>query len=81
MTTSSFAKKPDRGEDRPAPDFVWTDHGSLVLLRPLTKAGWDWVSENVDPDEPRWMGQIPVSASRVCQVLDAINAAGLLYTN
>lgn len=35
-------------------DVEVSNHGSIVLVRPLTKAAQDWLDENVN--DARWLG-------------------------
>lgn len=37
-------------------DFTITDHGSIVMVRPLTEAATEWVEENVGIEPWAWMG-------------------------
>lgn len=64
------------------PDFVYSDEGSIILLRPLTTAGWDYVADHIPPDSyTLWAGAVPVQRNLFQPILDGIDAAGLTYTD
>ena len=61
------------------PDFLATNHGTIITLTPLTEAGREWAFENLSDDctlgrsyaiEPRYFDPIA----------DGIAAAGLTLT-
>ena len=35
-------------------DFVLIDHGSIVILDPVTDAALEWCYEHLPEDAPRW---------------------------
>jgi hypothetical protein len=38
------------------PDVEFTNHGSIVSIRPLTDIGRDWIDENVAGEGWQWLG-------------------------
>lgn len=60
------------------PDFSYVDHGSIILLRPLTKAAWNWIGDHV-PDYALFGGAIPVERRYFPDMLDGIDADGLTF--
>lgn len=41
---------------KPKPDIRFEDHGSVVLVRPLTDAAREWIDENVQQEGWQWFG-------------------------
>lgn len=62
------------------PDFSYVDHGSIILLRPLTKAAWNWIGDHV-PDYALFGGAIPVERRYFPDILDGIDADGLTFVD
>ena len=61
-------------------DFALENHGSIVLLRPLTKAGIEYVNEYIGKDngfQPYWP-TVVFEPRYVDQFVDAIREDGLL---
>jgi hypothetical protein len=62
------------------PDFQVDNHGSIIMLRPLTQAGIDYVNENIGEGngfQPYW--PVVVFEPRyVSQFIHDIRQAGLL---
>jgi hypothetical protein len=61
-------------------DFAVENHGSIILLRPLTDAGIDYVNENIGEDngfQPYW--PVVVFEPRyISQFLHQVRESGLL---
>lgn len=58
-------------------DFTLTNHGSVCLLRPLSRAAKRWLDEHID-DEAQYHGDaVAVSPRYVQPILDGIAADGL----
>lgn len=62
------------------PDFSYVDHGSIILLRPLTRAAWNWIGDRV-PDYALFGGAIPVERRLFPDILDGIDADGLTFVD
>lgn len=61
-------------------DFAVENHGSIVLLRPLTQAGIDYVNREIGKDngfQPYWP-TVLFEPRYVDQFIDAIREDGLL---
>lgn len=52
--------------------IVVEDHGSIVLLRPLTKRTREWLEENTDPDAQWWGGALVVEPRYVEPILEGL---------
>lgn len=58
-------------------DFTVTDHGSIILLRPLTPEARDWVDEYL-PADAQWHGRaIAVERRYFEDIYDGLTSAGL----
>lgn len=66
------------GPEPRQPDFSYVDHGSIILLRPLTRAAWNWIGDHV-PDYALFGGAIPVERRYFPDMLDGIDADGLTF--
>lgn len=54
------------------PDFEITDHGSIVLVCPVSQAAKAWVAFNL-PDDAQWWGRsVAVEARYALDVVGAI---------
>jgi hypothetical protein len=59
-------------------DILVEDHGTVALLRPLTKRGAFWLHDNVCSEPWQWMGPALAAEPRlVPQVLNGAVEAGL----
>lgn len=59
------------------PDFRCENHGSLFLLRPLTRSAHSWIEEHV-PSDAQWFGNALVIEHRyVWTILVGIQDSGL----
>ena len=38
------------------PDFVVTNMGTTILIRPVTAAAREWIDENVETEPWQWLG-------------------------
>jgi hypothetical protein len=66
--------EPNRATHNTAPDFLLEDHGSLVLLRPLTACAREWVEKNIGRDngfQPYWP-TVVIEPRYVQAILDGI---------
>ena len=59
-------------------DFVTQDHGSIVLLKPLSEAGKIWIDEHIGQgDEVQYWGDSVVVEPRyIRDIIDGIEADG-----
>lgn len=60
-----------------APDFNFTNHGSVCLLTPLTPAGTSWASEHLPEDAPRFGGGIAIEPRYAGQIIEGILNDGM----
>jgi hypothetical protein len=59
-------------------DLHFTNTGSLVLCRPQTDVGREWLADNVDPEHQEWCGGAIAIEPRYAQsVIDGAQADGL----
>ena len=49
------------------PDIAFENHGSIVLIRPLTAAGQSWLDQHVGDDETQYLGHAIAAEPRYCQ--------------
>ena len=49
-----------QGVELTMPDFLVTDHGSIVIATPMTDDAKAWVGEYIDPNSPRYGGGIVI---------------------
>jgi len=60
------------------PDIRVENHGSVVLLRPLSDAGKEWLEANVINEETQRWGEAVVAEPRyVANVVEGMQADGL----
>jgi hypothetical protein len=58
-------------------DLRVTDHGSIFLLRPITKAGAEWIDDNIG-DDAQWYGRAVVVEHRyIADIVDGARADGI----
>lgn len=57
-------------------DFRILDHGSIVLIEPLSGAGREWIDENI-AEEGHWAGCIAAERRYVQGIIDGIVSDGL----
>lgn len=58
-------------------DIEISNQGSIILMRPATDAGRDWISANVDPDA-MWFGRSLVVEPRYAEdLIDGMRGDGL----
>jgi hypothetical protein len=66
-------------QDLAQADIVVEDHGSVVMLRPMTRAGAVWLHENVSSEPWQWMGNgLAAEPRMVREVLEGAQDAGLM---
>ena len=59
-------------------DFTITNHGSIVIIEPLTEAAIDWVAEHIPEDAQRWgRAGVVVEPRYVGDIVAGIEADGL----
>lgn len=59
-------------------DVRMENHGTVVMLRPLTDAGRDWIEENVHAEGWQWFGGALACEPRMVEpVLQGMADAGL----
>ena len=63
--------------DRPVPDFLVQNHGSICILWPRTGAAQDWCVDHLDPLAPqRWGDGYVVEHRYITDVVDAVISDG-----
>ena len=53
------------------------NHGSLVLIRPLTEGGSDWLDENISEDAQHFGGAVVVEPRYVEAIVEGMQNDGL----
>ena len=70
-----------RGEnhmsDTTTEDFVAANHGSFVLLWPVTEAARSWVDDHIPDDAPVLAGRIAIELRYAPAVFEGIESGGL----
>jgi hypothetical protein len=62
---------------RNRPDIIVTDHRSLYLLLPVTRAAKRWVAANLPDDAPRLGQSVAVEPRFVLPIVEGARADGL----
>lgn len=61
-------------------DFIIRDHGSIVLLLPLTEEAQKWVAEHFDADSCiTWSKSVVIEPRYLGPILDGIINDGLTF--
>jgi hypothetical protein len=63
----------------PEVDFLFENHGSIILLRPVTAGAREWVDTNIGEDngfQPLWP-TVTIEARYVHPILEGIREDGL----
>jgi len=64
---------------QPSPDILVENHGSIILLRPVSPVGQAWLQENVIGDETQMLGKAVVCEPRyVADIIFGVRGEGLL---
>ena len=58
-------------------DLIFTDHGSLTLLRAGTPAGEEWIKDHIPDDAMTWCGAIVIEPRYVGDILAGAADDGL----
>lgn len=58
-------------------DFHISDHGSVWLLAPVSKAAKEFVADNIDPGAQWFAGSVVIEWRYVEPIVNAIDDAGL----
>ena len=58
-------------------DVKIENHGSLVLIRPLTEAASDWLDENISEDAQHFSGAVVVEPRYVEAIVEGTQNDGL----
>jgi len=61
----------------PQPDFFVENHGTVLLLRPLTPAANSWVKENLPEDHLTFAGAVVVEHRYIADIVAGAQADGL----
>lgn len=66
-----------QAQTNPRHDFNFSDHGSVTLLIPVSRAAHDWVDVNLPIDSLHWAGGIVIEPRYVLDILNGIENDGL----
>lgn len=58
-------------------DFLIENHGSVVLLQPLTEAARVWLEQHIPEDTQNWGTAIVIEPRYVSDILNGIELEGL----
>jgi hypothetical protein len=59
------------------PDFLITDHGSIIMIAPVSDGALVWLDENVASEPWQWLGSaLCVDHHCAGDLIDAIATAG-----
>jgi hypothetical protein len=58
-------------------DFAVENHGTIILLQPLTRAASEWVEENLSADRLHYAGAVVIEPRYLTDIVDGIRADGL----
>jgi hypothetical protein len=58
-------------------DFLFTNHGSVCLLQPLSEAAGEWVDEHLPEDKQMFGSAVVVEPRYVGPIIDGIINDGL----
>ncbi len=61
------------------PDFTVADHGSVVVMTPLTPAARDWTTNHLPDETPQWCGGFAIACRYINDILTGVCEAGLLF--
>jgi hypothetical protein len=61
-------------------DVLVQDEGTIVLVRPVSAAARDWITQNVDPDAFWFGGGLVVEHRYVAPLIEGMSAAGLVLS-
>jgi hypothetical protein len=58
-------------------DFTVEYHGSIFLLRPVSRLAERWVDEHLPEEAPRWGNAVAVEHRYIADIVAGIRADGL----
>lgn len=59
------------------PDLLFTNHGSVVTLQPLTDTGKEWVKDNIPLEDWQSSERIAVEPRYVANIVEGAQGDGL----
>lgn len=59
------------------PDFTASNHGSLILLTPLSESAQEWTTDNIPDDATWWAGAVAIEPRYFEDIADGIIEVGL----
>jgi hypothetical protein len=63
-----------------APDARVENHGSIVLVRPLTDSASEWIDANVDVNAQWWAGAVACEPRYVSDIVNGMLSDGLVLS-
>ena len=61
-------------------DFHFFDHGSIVILKPVTGPAQDWIDEHIGDDAQTFGGGVVIEPRYAGDILDGVVADDLTIT-
>ncbi len=78
LTNTTFRNSQPNVSDSPQVDFGFEPHGSLFLLKPLTRAAFSFVETYLEPRDQPFFPSVILVEPRFCDgLVDAIEQFGL----
>ena len=67
-----------RTSSAPAPDFLLSNHGSIVLLEPQSDSAVAWIDDNLDQDHMLFGAAVVIEPRYVSEIVAGIQRDGLV---
>jgi len=58
-------------------DFAVANHGTIVLLQPLTRAANEWIAANLPADRLHYAGAVVIEPRYLADIVNGLRADGL----
>jgi hypothetical protein len=58
-------------------DFAVENHGTIILLQPLTRAATEWIANNLPADRLHYAGAVVIEPRYLAAIVEGIRADGL----
>jgi hypothetical protein len=58
-------------------DFAVANHGTIVLLQPLTRAANEWIAANLPADRLHYAGAVVIEPRYLADIVDGLRNDGL----
>jgi hypothetical protein len=65
------------GNSPTRPDFICENHGSILLLRPISPVAFEWIESNLSPDRQVFGNAVAVDHHCIWAILLGVQDSGL----